>query len=72
MVMCGITHWSILKRIMRLRFYAALTLSVLAIGLGLFDLLISPDANTVRASLGILVGLGAIVIAFVRTQKKTT
>jgi hypothetical protein len=57
---------------MRLRFYAALTLSVLAIGLGLFDLLISPDANTVRASLGILVGLGAIVIAFVRTQKKTT
>ena len=57
---------------MRLRFYAALLLSVLAGGLGLFDIFVSTDANVLRASLGIVMGLSVILIALAFANKKMT
>ena len=48
---------------MKLRFYSALVLAVLAIALSLYDLNIAPQPNLLRAAAGLIVGLAIIVVA---------
>lgn len=50
---------------MKLRFYSALILGVLAIAISLYDIYIEPNGNAIRPIAGVVVGVAVILIAFV-------